>query len=270
MTITVEELEADGAIREELFEYWEAANKRMQPWKFDIPFKLTPKTLQQWWPLTDLHEFCLKTCAIYATVDIAFPQELAQYLWAKWFHPSITCRFGEFFAKFVASYLHDSPKTVAELLVAHRCICDQVLLRQVVLLPADDRPRSMTFNARSQDPCEDHENYRLEALFQAVFIVIDTLPPLNSCWTRSRHDIDFVADTEVLLVRTGEYHDLKTGPINFGPIESVSEEIDGNGDVRRVKLGDAVDFILELQRCNTDGYSSGEWTTALRDLDKDK
>lgn len=54
-------------------------------------------------------------------------------------------------------------------------------------------------------------------------------------------------------MRTGEYHDLRTGPIDFGPIESVSEEANRNADVRRIKLGDAVDFILEVQRCNTDG-----------------
>ena len=255
MTITIEELEAEGAVREELFDLWEAENKRLQPWKFDIPFKLTLGTLQQWWPLKELHEFCLKLCAIYATVDIAFPQELAQYLWAKWFQPGTCCRFGNFFAKYVASFLPESPRTVAELLIAHRCICAQVLLRQLTLQAADDTPRRMTFNARTQNPCEDHENYTLEALFQAVFIVIDTLPPLNSCRTRSRYDIDFVADTEVLLVRTGEYHDLRTGPIDFGPVESMSEEVDGNGDVRRVKLGDAVDFILELERLNTDGHS---------------
>ncbi|KAL8652051.1 MAG: hypothetical protein Q9226_004430 [Calogaya cf. arnoldii] len=252
MTVTLEEFEADGTPREWLFAYWESENKRKQPWKFDFHFKLSPEVLQQWWPLEAVHEFCLKFCAIYATVDIAFYWELAQYLWAKWFQPGMPCRFGNFFAKYVGCYMPDSPKTVPELLLAHRCICAQVLLRQLTLHSTDDKPRGRKVDDRAEDPCENHENYELEALFHAIFIVIDTIPPLNSPSTRARDDREFVAATPVLLVRTGEFHDLKTGPIDFAPIESLSEELDGNFNVRRINMGDAVDFILDLQRRNSD------------------
>ena len=34
---------------------------------------------ENWWSLKDVHDFCLKLCAMYATVDIAFPKELAEY-----------------------------------------------------------------------------------------------------------------------------------------------------------------------------------------------
>lgn len=252
MTVTFEEFEAEGISRDFLLARWESENKRLQPWKFNTHFTLDPETLQRWWPLRDVHEFCLKLCAIYATVSIAFRWELAEYLWARWFQPDMPCRFGNFFARFVGCYSPDSPKTVSELLDAHRCICAQVLLRQVTLHPADDRSSEQTVDGRAEDPYENHENYKLEALFHAIFIVIDTIPPLNSYRTRARDDREFVAATPVLLVRTGEFHDLKTGPIDFAPIESLSEEVDGNPHVRRINLGDAVDFILDLQRRNSD------------------
>ncbi|KAL8854120.1 MAG: hypothetical protein Q9221_001042 [Calogaya cf. arnoldii] len=252
MTVTYEEFETIGISREYLLTRWESENKRLQPWRFNTHFSLNSETLPQWWPLKDIHKFCLKLCVIYATVDIAFPWELAEYLWAKWFRPEIPCRFENFFARFVGCYSPDSPKMISELLDAHRYICAQVLLRQVILHPADNKFNEHTIDGRAEDPYENHENYVLEALFHALFIVIDTIPPLNNFRTRARDDREFVAATPVLIVRTSDYHDLKTGPIDFGPIESLSEEVDGNADVRRINLGDAVDFILDLQRRNSD------------------
>lgn len=41
------------------------------------------------------------------------------------------------------------------------------------------------------------------------------------------------------------------GPIDFTSIEAVSEQVDGNADVRRIALGHAVDFILDLNRQNS-------------------
>ncbi|KAL8754759.1 MAG: hypothetical protein Q9184_005011 [Pyrenodesmia sp. 2 TL-2023] len=257
MTVTFEEFEADGCPRHKLLEYWEMDNKRMQPWKFHDHFELTPEALQRWWPLQDVHKFCQKHCAIYATVQIAFHRELAEYLWAKWFQPGTPCRFGESFARYVASYLPDSPKTVPELLDAHRYICAQVLLRQVTLNPLDYRPKPKTVDNRAENLYENHENYRLESLFHAIFIVIDTIPPLNSNLTRKRDDREFAAATPVLLVRTGEFNDL-TGPIDFAPVESLSEEVDGNPHVRRINMGDAVDFILDLHGRNCDDHSWGD------------
>ncbi len=69
----------------------------------------------------------MQLCAIYDTVDILIGFELAEYLWAKWFKPGKPCRFREFFARFVGCYLPDSPKTVPELLDAHRYICAQAM-----------------------------------------------------------------------------------------------------------------------------------------------
>ncbi|KAL8737195.1 MAG: hypothetical protein Q9181_001921 [Wetmoreana brouardii] len=254
MTVTIAEWEAAGWTREKLYEFWESDNRGMQEHAFTRHFHLTEEKLQQWWPLVDVREICLKLCVIYATVEIAFPRELAQYLWFKWFRKGETpCRFGNFFARFVGSYRPESPKTVPELLEAHRRICAQVLLRQVTLDAVDIQPtRPTTVDDRVESPHENHENYRLEAIFHAVFLIMDTLPPLNSAANRSSRDREFAAATSVLLVRTGEFRDLRTGPVDFAPIDAVSEEIDGNKDLRRIALGDAVDFILDLHSQNSD------------------
>ncbi|KAI4126770.1 MAG: hypothetical protein LQ338_003588 [Usnochroma carphineum] len=117
----IEEFKAEGLTEEELLAHWEWDNKLLQPQKFCQHFNLTPAILEKRWPLKDVHEFCLKLCAIYATVKIAFQRELAEYLWAKWFRRGDTpCRFGNFFARFVGAYEPGSPKTVSELLEAHR------------------------------------------------------------------------------------------------------------------------------------------------------
>ncbi|KAL8787432.1 MAG: hypothetical protein Q9213_002209 [Squamulea squamosa] len=248
MTVSFEEFEAEGLTRKEMLEYWEWDNKSWQPHKFRGHLHLTPTMLEQWWPLKDVHGFCMKICAIYATVNMYFERELAEYLWTKWFRPGETpCRFGNFFARYVGSYKSECPKTVADLLDAHRRVCAQVLLRQITLAAHDDKPKPSTIDERANNnPYEDHENYSLEATFHSIFLVMDTLPP------RKRHsaDQDFLAATPVLLVRTGEYHDLRTGPVDFAPIQAVSEEIDGNANIRRIALGDAVDFLLELHRQN--------------------
>ncbi|KAL9025592.1 MAG: hypothetical protein Q9196_005611, partial [Gyalolechia fulgens] len=64
----------------------------------------------------------------------------------------------------------------------------------------------------------------------------------------SREDREFVAATPVLLVRTGGFHDVRTGPVDFASIETVSEEVGGNANVRRILLGYTVGFILDLHR----------------------
>ncbi|KAL8705558.1 MAG: hypothetical protein Q9201_001336 [Fulgogasparrea decipioides] len=253
MALTIAESEAEGWTRDALTESWELGNKGMQPHKFTQHFHLTDAKLQQWWPLVDVQEFCLKLCAIYATVEIAFERQLAEYLWTKWFRKGKPCRFGNFFARYVGSYKPESPKTVPELLEAHRRICAQVLLRQVTLSTKDlDPMRPMTVLDRVQHSYENHENYRLEAIFQAIFVIMDTLPPFNSIHNRDPRDREFAAATSVILVRTGIFHDLRTGPINFAPIDAVSEVVDGNMDLRRIALGDAVDFILDLHNQNSD------------------
>ncbi|KAL8714434.1 MAG: hypothetical protein Q9220_001767 [cf. Caloplaca sp. 1 TL-2023] len=248
----MEEWAAEGWTEEKLIEYWEWNNRSWQPHKFVQHLRLTPDILEQWWPLKDMHEFCLKLCAIYATVDISFQRELAEYLWSKWYRQGRPCQFGNAFARFIGSYYERSPKTIEELLVAHRCICAQVLLRQVILNGDDEKAAPESVDDRAEDPYENHENYHLEPIFHALFIVIDTLPPRNAFRDREPGDRDFVADTPVLLVRTGEHHDLKTGPIDFAPVEAVSEELAGNKDVRRINLRAAVDFVLELERQNNE------------------
>ncbi|KAL8902495.1 MAG: hypothetical protein Q9207_004652 [Kuettlingeria erythrocarpa] len=159
----------------------------------------------------------MKLCAIYDTVDILIGFELAEYLWAKWFQPGH------------ASPSHPQPRRLQ--------------------VQATDRYH------RVDNPYEDHENYKLETLFHAIFVVIDTRPPLKNFHTSAGKDLEFLGATPVLLVRTGEFHNMRTGPIDFAPIVSLSEEVDGNADVRRISMGDAVDFILDLHRRNCDGHS---------------
>ena len=79
---------------------------------------------------------------------------------------------------------------------------------------------------------------------------MDTILSLNACHHRILSDQDTMSITTVLLVRTGEYHDLETGPVDFASIYAVSEESDGNPDVRRLTFVDAVDFVLALERQN--------------------
>ncbi|KAL8951285.1 MAG: hypothetical protein Q9222_002740 [Ikaeria aurantiellina] len=252
----MEELVAEGLTEESQLAHWEWDNKGWQPAKIVQHFQLTPDTLQTWWSLKDVHEFCLKQCAIYATADILFHRELGEYLWGKWFQQGVTpCRFGNFFARFVGSYKPESPHTVPELLNAHRRICAQVLLRQVTFAAQDYQPPPQTLADRLDNVYEDHENYKLEATFHAVFIIVDTIPSLSPPYSRYR-DQGFPATIPVLLVRTGEHHDLKTGPVDFASIADKSELVDGNDDVRRLTLGDAVDFVLDLHGRNGDGSPS--------------
>ncbi|KAL9609355.1 MAG: hypothetical protein Q9167_005863 [Letrouitia subvulpina] len=260
MTVSDGEIEAEGYSIEEFIAHWEYENKWMQQHKFFQHFQLTPETLQQWWSIKDLHEFCLKVCAIYATVNIPFERELAEYLWNKWFRAGETpCRFGNFFARFVGSYNPESPKTVPKLLDAHQRICAQVLLRQGTLCAQDKKPAPLRVEDRLESPYENHENYILDPVFHAVFIVMDTTVPLvpsSSTWQlRARDDPDFAADTPVLLVRTGVYHDLRTGLVDFASIEAISEEVDGSENVRRINLSSAVDFVLDLHRRNTKAHT---------------
>ncbi|KAL8651157.1 MAG: hypothetical protein Q9226_004829 [Calogaya cf. arnoldii] len=251
MTVTIEEFEADGLSKEELIKHWAWNNKSWQPGKFTL-HDLAPVSLNQWWPLQDVHDFCLKLCAIYATAESVFPRELAEWLWTNWYRPGETpCRFLNFFARFVTLDRPKCPKRIPDLLDAHRRICSQVLLRQVVLSADDDKPKPLTVDSRADNLQENHENYMLEPTFLALFIVLDTKTPTYSrLLTRRDYDPDFLALTPALLVRTGDYCDLKTGPVDFAPICEVSEESDGNPDVRRIALGDAVDFILDLERQN--------------------
>lgn len=254
MTVTAEELEAEGWPIEEQTAHWEKDNRGVQQHKFTsashLCFHLTQKTLQEWWPLRDVHDFCLKLCAIYATVDFRFGRELALWLWSRWYQPRISCRFGNFFAKFVVCHYSDSPKSVQDLLDAHRLICAQVLLRQITLTPQDYQPVPEKIDDRVDSLHENHENYKLEDTFHAVFIVIDENLPYREFLDRVRNDADALGRISVLLVRTSEYHDLRTGPVDFSSIESVSEQVDGNANVRRIALEDAVDFILALHRWN--------------------
>ena len=256
MTVTAEELEAEGWPINEQTAHWENDNRGLQQHKFTsashLCFHLTQKTLREWWPLSHVHDFCLKLCAIYATVDFAFGRELALWLWSKWYQPGILCRFGNFFAKLIVCHHPDSPKGIPDLLEAHRRICAQVLLRQLTLTPNDYQPLPEKIDDRIDSLHENHENYRLEDTFHAVFIVIDENLPDEEFLHRVRNDTDALGRMSVLLVRTSESHDLKTGPVDFSSIESVSEEFNGNADVRRIALGDAVDFILALHRRNND------------------
>ena len=41
-----------------------------------------------------------------------------------------------------------------------------------------------------------------------------------------------------------EYHDVETSPVDFASTYAVSEEFDGNLDVQRLALVDAVEFVL--------------------------
>ncbi|KAL8689834.1 MAG: hypothetical protein Q9218_004579 [Villophora microphyllina] len=252
MTVSFEEFEAEGLTQQELLAQWESDNKALQPHKFIEHFQLTPKTLEQWWSLKDLHEFCLKICAIYATVENVWKKELAEYLWVKWFRNGESpCRFGNFFARYIGCYKPESPKAVSNLLEAHRRICAQIMLRQVTLNANDIGPMPHTIDNRENDPRENHENFVVEPVYLAVFMIFDTVPLMNSIRDRARDDRDLAA-TPALLVRTGDDHDLLTGPIDFGAIDAVSEGYQGNRNVRRIALGDAVDFVLDLHRRNNE------------------
>ncbi|KAL8650765.1 MAG: hypothetical protein Q9210_003637 [Variospora velana] len=258
MTVTVEELEAEGWPESKQIPQWEYRNKGMQQYMFAAHFHLTPQSLHQWWPLKEVHAFCLKFCAIYATISLGGARELYLYLWTKWFRQGVTpCRFENFVARYIGSYEPESPKSIPELLDAHRRICSQVLLRQVTLTAEDKplKPLPHTIDDRLDNRYVNHENFHLEALFHALFIVIDTNPRRSRVLThaeRVREDTEIFTTLPVLLVRTGEFHDLRMGPIDFTAIETVSEKVDGNEHVRRVALGDAVDFVLELHRQNTE------------------
>ncbi|KAL8996284.1 MAG: hypothetical protein Q9169_004170 [Polycauliona sp. 2 TL-2023] len=251
MTVTAEELAAEGWPIEEQIAHWENDNRGVQQHKFTdasyLSFHLTQDALQQWWLLRDVQEFCLKLCVIYDIVNFRHGRELALFLWAKWYRPGIPCRFANFFARFVVCHHPDSPKSIPDLLDAHRRICAQVRLRQVTLTAEDYKPSPQKIDDRVDSLHENHENYRLEDIFPAVFMVLDTNPPRGRIHGPFENP-EFPEGLPVLLVRTGEFHDLKTGPVDFSSIESVSEEVDGDANVRRIAIGDAVDFVLKLHK----------------------
>ena len=121
---------------------------------------------------------------------------------------------------------------------------------KITLAGEDKKPKPLTVDDRADTPYKDHENYSLEPIFFAIFIVIDTIRSLNACHHRILSDRDFISVMTVLLVRIGGYHDLETGPVDFASICAVSEEVGGNPNVRRLALVDAVDFVLALERQN--------------------
>lgn len=159
--------------------------------------------------------------------------------------------FFKFFARLIGSYRPGCPKTIDDLLDTHRRICAQVSLRKITLAGEDKKPNPLTVDDRANTPHEDDENYRLEPTCFAIFIVMDTIPSLNACHHRNLSDRDFISILTVILVRTGEHHDVETGPMDFASIHAVSEEVDGNPDVRRLALVNAVDFILASERQNS-------------------
>ena len=133
---------------------------------------------------------------MYATVDIAFPKELAEY------NNGGTADFSTSSLDCLVLTVRDAPKTIAGLLDAHRRICAQVLPRKITLTGKDNKPEPLTVDARADNPYEDHENYKLEPIFFAIFIVMDTIPSLNACHHRIFSNRDFISVTTVLLVRT--------------------------------------------------------------------
>ncbi|KAL8966279.1 MAG: hypothetical protein Q9197_006075 [Variospora fuerteventurae] len=113
-----------------------------------------------------------------------------------------------------------------------------------VTLTAEDKPLKplpQTVDDRLNNRYVNHENYHLEALFHALFIIIDTVPrqgsrPVLTYDERVREDTEILTALPVLLVRTGEFHDLRMGPIDFAAIETVSEMVDGNKDAELIAL----------------------------------
>ena len=250
MTITIEEWRSlANYSKEDLLKHWEWDNGAQQQHKFSMPFRLTDSALHERWPIEDVHDFCLKACAIYATVNHD-PRELAQYLWDKWFRPGESpCRFGNAFARYIRAWDSDSPKTLPELLDAHRKICAQVLERQIVLTSEDDKPKPQSLDQRAEDPYENHENYMLEASFRAFFIVMDTnAPPSPNLGSSKRRWL--FDDAQVLLVRSGSSNDLVTAQGDCTPLEAEFQENYGTGNMWRVSLGKAVSFLMELHHRN--------------------
>ncbi|KAL8689097.1 MAG: hypothetical protein Q9224_004724 [Gallowayella concinna] len=252
MTITIDEWLSllEDYDKEELLKHWEWDNGALQQHKFSMPFCLTESALQKRWPLKDLHDFCLKTCAIYATVDHD-PRGLAHYLWKKWFRPGESpCRFGNAFARYIRAWDPNSPKTPLELLDAHRRICSQVLERQIHLTGDDDKPKPNSLDKRAEDPYENHENYRLETSFQNFFIIMDTKVPHNSISTGPSEHRWLFDDAQVLLVRSGSSHDLDTAPGEGTLLGAAFEGMDGTGNWRRLSLDKAVSLLMELHDRN--------------------
>ncbi|MCJ1253631.1 hypothetical protein MMC24_001443 [Lignoscripta atroalba] len=223
--------------------HYESYNYTWQMHRYVYHFVLTQTTLHERWPLMEVHDFCLKACAIYLVVDAPIEPFLLEYLWARWYRPGESpCQFRNFVAKLVASNQPESPKTVPELVEAHRSICAQVSRRQITL---DDNDVKTKHNVT--DEVDDHEHYKLEPIFRALFLVIEKRPDMDPS-TRGKRQRVAWDDEPVLLVRTGDTTVLKLGPINFHSIEGISQEVGGDKNVRRVGLGGAVDFILDLQQ----------------------
>lgn len=152
-------------------EYREPPHKYMMYHSFAIrPLVMTPELLDSRMPLTTLHKFCNKGCAMYCIPNISRSSVyiLFHEVYTTWHMPDECCiAYGAFVAQFIGCWKEDSPGDVEEILETHKQLCEQVGKRQKtldgidVLLPSTLREVNC------------HSNFEMTPSFRSAIIVID-------------------------------------------------------------------------------------------------
>jgi hypothetical protein len=152
--------------------------------------------------------------------------------------------FGHFFSSCCA-IIETGPTRIADIIQAHKSMCDQVAL----LLSKLDWPHESC----SWRNCHFYCNYKLIPLCRAIIAILDEKDSWNH--RQDLEEIDLWSPTQsLLLVQTRDESNLST-PISFSDIEKHSLPLSQNDleakaegiDVIRVTLPVAVRFIAELE-----------------------
>lgn len=173
--------------------------------------------------LLQYHDFCWKTCALYSTTEMVgdCSDDLINYIWVKWFHGDATdIDNDEFVVKHIKAYAPECPKSLPEIIDAHRTICVEV--------QRQDR-RSETRESSLGTPGEQY-GYRFLPSFKKVFIIVD-----SSVWYRDG----------VILVFSDKLpgFDIETETMNLDVPEFAAGD---HGRAVRISLEKAIRLVMRI------------------------
>lgn len=206
-----------------------------------------PRAINYW----DIRNFCNKPTAVYwaptAQINGHCPMLLYGCIYKQWYRyydsrPNMD--FEHFFANSI-QITSKGPKTIIDILQAHKSLCDQASWFMSAVAESEAQDKSW----------RDFHHYKLLPVYRVTFVLLDNLG-LDSVEEEPEY---FVLDEEsqrqnALIVLTGDDSGL-SAPVTFDSIRAQSLPI-GRGDamiygdvqVVRVSLSTAVRFILDLEQ----------------------
>lgn len=181
-------------------------------------------------------DLCNKSVSIYILRGYwRFARILHNYIYRRWFKPyESEIEYGRFIGKFIAPKDIISPTvaTIQSLMSLNKAICAEINDRRQEYIRATT-PGTARFGF-----VKDQQNYILQPLFQALFIVINPI-----AW--NGEDSTLIGRLPVIIVLTGVDSGL-SAPITF---ESISDKSNGyiTQNAIEITLEIAIDFVMGLE-----------------------